>query len=120
MERDQKSDGSITSPPPRKSPSRLPNGNVIRPPEWDRPPAPPASKGKPATPEQIVAHLIDLEIVFPCRDLSPAHLARKFELYLADLGHLTDEQIRTACERYRRAPDSTYFPAPGKLLDLCR
>jgi hypothetical protein len=88
---------------------------VPRPKEWD---------GKDmgaerATPKQIREQLKDLEITFPGR-LSAQEVARRDDLYCLYLAPLTELELRAACERYAKSPDSEHFPRPGRLLALAR
>jgi hypothetical protein len=87
---------------------------VPRPKEWDK-----DRKGAVwATSKQIVEHLQDLEIIFPDKGLTKQQMERRREIYCLDLGQLTELELRAACERYRKHPESEYFPTPGQLLAL--
>lgn len=99
-------------PPTRSANSQ---NTVIRPKEWER-----QTALVLVTPEQIVEMLLDLEIIFPGQNLDRQQAARKYRLFCGDLGHLTEQQLRLACERYRKNPESRFFPTPGQLLALVR
>lgn len=51
-------------------------------------------------------------------DFTPEQARMLIEDYLDDLRGYTPEQVDAACIRYRKEPDSKFFPHTGELLKL--
>lgn len=83
-----------------------------------------SEKIAPATSEQILKHLAVLSLFCPQKDLTPEQASLKSRIFCDDLRKegFSDRVIEAACRQYRLSidPDDTWFPAPGKLIEICR
>lgn len=81
-------------------------------------------KAKPAkqtiSREQMVRHLLSLDVIFPSQHLSPDQMTLRFQIFFDDLRGLSESELGMACERYRRDPENKFFPTPGALLALSK
>jgi hypothetical protein len=80
--------------------------------------APPPKKT--ITREQMVKHLLTLDVIFPSQHLSADQMTLRFHTFYADLKGLSDDELAYACERYRKDPGNKFFPTPGMLLALAK
>lgn len=76
----------------------------------------PAERIAPATPEQIIAELVMLDVIYPFPTLSVEERSLRYRIFCEDLAPFPIERIRKACEDYRRDSHNKFFPTPGQLL----
>lgn len=75
----------------------------------------------PATDQEIIVELSRLSIQMAHQgNPTKQDIALKLAAMCDDLRGKTIEEIRDGCRRYRRNPESVFFPTPGQLLDACR
>lgn len=74
----------------------------------------------PATAEQIIRAMAVLDVVFPSSAMTIEERSLRYRIFCADLAHLSEQQVLTACKRYRTNPENKFFPTPGMLLALAR
>tara|TARA_R110000822_G_scaffold136132_1_gene273677 strand:+ start:52 stop:450 length:399 start_codon:yes stop_codon:yes gene_type:complete len=73
------------------------------------------------TKEYLVQEMLRLEAAgYVSQQMDSAMQRLRFEEYFAVLKHLTPAELKMATDRYKRLPDSEYFPKPGKLLALSK
>lgn len=68
--------------------------------------------------EAIIVLLGQLSLVYWRPDFSPAQAKQLYLQYLDDLRDFAFSDIVEAIEKYRRDPESKFFPAPGQLRGL--
>lgn len=77
-------------------------------------------KLKPAAIEDIAASIAELTIHFPLAKMEPRIEAQFLANYYEDLAEFPAWAIDAACKKYRRLPDSQFFPKIGEMVKLCR
>lgn len=73
----------------------------------------------PCPAERLITYLRALAVTHPMQELSEAEASLKFRIFCEDIGHIPERIIAEACRLYRRNPVNTFFPTPGKLLEIC-
>jgi hypothetical protein len=72
------------------------------------------------TKEDLVREMLALDVIFPSQALTEAQQTLRYREYFELLKHLTPLDLKVATDRYKRSPDSEFFPKPGQLLKLAK
>lgn len=79
----------------------------------------PAIREPKAKPEEIIAELAKLDVIFPT-NLAVEERSLRYRVFCDDLGHLPRWKVERACRLYRYNPENRFFPSPGQLLELTK
>ena len=99
---------------------------VMNPPERQKPHLSLVKLGTPRpkdtiTREHLTAHILAMGVIYPARNaMTEEELILRYQIFYDDLRSLSEGELASACERYRKNPDNRFFPTPGQLLRLAR
>lgn len=80
--------------------------------------ASPVRKRVPATPQQILTQLVNLDLVLVSPALTEQERTARNLIFIKFLSGLSEAQLRYACERHCR--ENKFFPAPSEILALAK